>query len=340
MTFGSILRVLRHRNNLTQKELGIALGLSESTIGMYERGHREPDLETLESIADYFNVDMDYLTGRSPMELKDKIRNLRAEQHKTLEYIAKIVGVSKSTVRKWESGDIANMRRDKIAKLASALDTTPEYLMGWEIGNNIRYLRKSHGMSQEQLSDALGYKSYTTIQKWESGVSEPPLKIAHAIADIFHVDIDDLTKSDLSAPSHPLPGAFDVPATRRIPLLGRIAAGLPLYAEENIEGYIWTDKNHGAEYFGLRVSGDSMNAAGIKDGDIVVVRKQEELQPNEIGVILVDDGATIKRMQRKGSLVILNPQSTNPENTPQMYDLKEHTIKVIVKVVESRTEYI
>lgn len=208
------------------------------------------------------------------MEMKDKIRNLRAEQHKTLEYIAKIVGVSKSTVRKWESGDIANMRRDKIAKLASALDTTPEYLMGW----------------------------------------------------------DDNSK--------PIPGAFDVPATRRIPLLGRIAAGLPLYAEENIEGYIWTDKNHGAEYFGLRVSGDSMNAAGIKDGDIVVVRKQEELQPNEIGVILVDDGATIKRMQRKGSLVILNPQSTNPENTPQMYDLKEHTIKVIGKVVESRTEYI
>lgn len=217
MTFGSVLRVLRTRNNLTQKELGIAVGLSESTIGMYERGHREPDFETMESIADYFNVDMDYLTGRSPVERKHPI---------TLES------------------------------------------------------------------------------------------------------------------SQPIPGAFEVLATKRIPLLGRIAAGLPLYAEENIEGYIWTDKNHGAEYFGLRVAGDSMNAAGIKDGDIVVVRKQEELQPNEIGVILVDDGATIKRMQRKGSLVILNPQSTNPENTPQMYDLKEHTIKVIGKVVESRTEYI
>lgn len=216
MTFGSVLRVLRTRNNLTQKELGIAVGLSESTIGMYERGHREPDFETLEAFADYFNVDMDYLTGRSSVE-------------------------------------------------------------------------RIHPVTIEC--------------------------------------------------PQPIPGAFEVPATKRIPLLGRIAAGLPLYAEENMEGYIWTDKNHGAEYFGLRVIGDSMNAAGIKDGDVVVVRKQEELNPNEIGVILVDDSATIKRMQRKGSLVILNPQSTNPDNTPQMYDLKEHTIKVIGKVVESRTEY-
>lgn len=68
MLFGSVLRTLRKKNNLTQKELSEILGCSESTVGMYERGHREPDFETLESIADYFNVDMDYLTGRSSIE--------------------------------------------------------------------------------------------------------------------------------------------------------------------------------------------------------------------------------------------------------------------------------
>lgn len=66
------------------------------------------------------------------MELNEKIKMLRAKRNMTLEEVGNIVGVGKSTVRKWESGDIANMRRDKIAKLAEALHTTPAYLMGWD----------------------------------------------------------------------------------------------------------------------------------------------------------------------------------------------------------------
>lgn len=65
------------------------------------------------------------------------------------------------------------------------------------LANNIRYLRKKRGWSQDYLAERLGYKSYTTIQKWESGVSEPPLKKAHAIADLFGVDINDLTGTSI-----------------------------------------------------------------------------------------------------------------------------------------------
>ena len=68
MPFGSVLRYLRTRNNMTQRELADTLGVSESRIGMYERCQREPDFEMLEVIADYFNVDMDYLTGRTDVE--------------------------------------------------------------------------------------------------------------------------------------------------------------------------------------------------------------------------------------------------------------------------------
>ena len=68
MPFGKVLRNLREKNDLTQKQLASVIGVSESTIGMYERCQREPDFETLEAIADYFNVDMDYLTGRSDVE--------------------------------------------------------------------------------------------------------------------------------------------------------------------------------------------------------------------------------------------------------------------------------
>lgn len=65
------------------------------------------------------------------------------------------------------------------------------------LAQNIRYLRKKQGWGQDILAEKLGYKSYTTIQKWESGVSEPPLKVVHALADLFNVDINDLTNSDL-----------------------------------------------------------------------------------------------------------------------------------------------
>ena len=63
--------------------------------------------------------------------MAQKIKELRQEKRLTLEQVADVVGVGKSTVRKWENGIIANMKRDKIASLAKALGTTPEYLMGW-----------------------------------------------------------------------------------------------------------------------------------------------------------------------------------------------------------------
>lgn len=66
------------------------------------------------------------------MDLSEKIRTLRKKNGMTLEEVGRIVGVGKSTVRKWENGDIKNMRRDKIQKLAEALNVRPEYLMGWE----------------------------------------------------------------------------------------------------------------------------------------------------------------------------------------------------------------
>ena len=69
--------------------------------------------------------------------MSQRIKELRKEKGLTLEQVADIVGVGKSTVRKWETGMIANMKRDKIANLAKALDTTPAYLMGWDENENL-----------------------------------------------------------------------------------------------------------------------------------------------------------------------------------------------------------
>lgn len=86
-------------------------------------------------------------------ELSIKIRQLRMEQDMTLEQVAVIVGVGKSTVRKWETGMIANMKRDKIALLAKALSTTPAYLMGWDEDNATPIVEQQITKEEQMLLD-------------------------------------------------------------------------------------------------------------------------------------------------------------------------------------------
>ncbi len=121
-----------------------------------------------------------------------------------------------------------------------------------------------------------------------------------------------------------------------VPIIGRISAGLPILATENIEGYEFAPSSQikdGFDYFYLRVQGDSMNLK-FNNGDIVLVQKQDELENNEIGVILVNgDDATVKKYKSENGLVILEPMSTNPQNTVQIYNPKTIQIRIIGKVI-------
>jgi transcriptional regulator with XRE-family HTH domain len=88
------------------------------------------------------------------MDTGFKLKNLRLSQGLTLEEVGNAVGVGKSTVRKWETGDIANMRRDKIAKLANALHTSPAYIMGWTDDPN-PVIEKPAPIAESELDNAL-----------------------------------------------------------------------------------------------------------------------------------------------------------------------------------------
>lgn len=141
--FKDRLKELRQSARMTQKDLGQALEISSSTVGMYEQGERTPDIDTLESIADYFNVSVDFLLGRvkgqnslstagsCEMKVCELIKTRRQELGLTVREVAECVGVGASTVSRWESGHIANMRRDKIPKLAKVLDLDPNLLTGY-----------------------------------------------------------------------------------------------------------------------------------------------------------------------------------------------------------------
>lgn len=110
------------------------------------------------------------------MEMGEKIKYLRTRQGMTLEELGNRVGVGKSTVRKWETGAIANMRRNKIASLAEALNVSPSYLMGWEdeYNTNIDIKNNSGSVSTSFGSDSndSNTKTYTTNNYYSSPCSK------------------------------------------------------------------------------------------------------------------------------------------------------------------------
>lgn len=125
----------------------------------------------------------------------------------------------------------------------------------------------------------------------------------------------------------------------RLPILGRIAAGQPLLAVENREGELEIAPaslpGRGEDLFALRVRGDSMIQAHICEGDLVLVRRQDGAQPNDIVVAMVGSGdeaeATVKRFQRDGERVVLKPE--HPTMAPIVIDPREREFKIVGKVV-------
>lgn len=113
---------------------------------------------------------------------------------------------------------------------------------------------------------------------------------------------------------------------KRIPIVGTIAAGLPLLAQENIEGFEYVPDNLDVD-FCLRVKGDSMMNARILDGDLVFIRKQQEVENGEIAAILVGQDATLKRFYQTNGMVILRSENPNyPEMIYTKKDMKEVSI--------------
>jgi len=102
-----------------------------------------------------------------------------------------------------------------------------------------------------------------------------------------------------------------------IPLVGMVTCGKPILAVENIEAYIpYGVKGDPREYFFLRAVGDSMNKAGIDDGDLVLIKKQPDAEVGDKVVALIGDEATIKILKKGNDCVILEPRSTNPIHKP------------------------
>lgn len=121
---------------------------------------------------------------------------------------------------------------------------------------------------------------------------------------------------------------------RGIPIVGRVAAGVPITAVENLDGYLDFQEMFGptsAELFALEVHGDSMIDAGIWDGDFCIIRKQSQVENGQLGVAVVDGEATVKRIHREGGMMTLYP--ANEQYEPMSFDLRTEEVSIAGKVV-------
>lgn len=118
-----------------------------------------------------------------------------------------------------------------------------------------------------------------------------------------------------------------------IPIIGRVSAGSPILAEEYIEGTLTVDKSMVRQtegVFALRIKGNSMVDAGIKDGDFVIIQQQPQVNQGEIALVLIDNEATIKRVYINKNIIKLQPE--NESMPPIIVDPKEKDVSIIGKV--------
>ena len=220
-----------------------------------------------------------------------------------------------------------------------------------EIGKRIEYARKNYGIDRKTLAQLIGVAG-STITRYERGEIETiKLPIIESIANALHVNpMWMLGKSNLKQreansfditkdPSY-IPADFSnfIP----IPLVGTVRCGEPIFAETNIEAYIPTSPDSilpNEEYFWLKAIGDSMINSGIFEGDLLLIRKQSDVDSGCIAVIAVNgDTATLKRVIKKENAIILQPENTKYET--KIYVGEEMSIiHIIGRLMESKRKF-
>lgn len=189
-------------------------------------------------------------------------------------------------------------------------------------GSLIRLLREEKGLTQKELAKEVGTYE-TAISRYENDKAKPPIELAQKLAKVFEVSVDYLFKADAKPQdSHNIYNEVGIPVGAQIPIIGVIRAGVPIFAEENIEGYEFSTVSNPDEYFYLRVRGDSMIGAGIKDGSLALIHKQDFAENGQIVAVLVDgENATLKRFRQQGKTVLLQPE--NNEYDPIILPISE-----------------
>lgn len=228
-----------------------------------------------------------------------------------------------------------------------------------EFKDRMKLLREEANLTQDELAQKLEITK-AAISNYETGRRKPDYELLEKIGDFFNVDLlylfgkQDKKKADFydryerNVSKNPevarehlkefmelqkkLQLKYDAGINLfnydSIPLIGQIAAGSPILADVNIDGYFMIDSSIKAD-FGLRVQGDSMIDEGIFDGDIVFLRQQPTLENGEIGAVVIGEEATLKRFYRNDGFISLN--AANKEYQPMI--ITDGDIRIAGKLV-------
>ena len=239
------------------------------------------------------------------ISIGDRIKARRKELKMSVDDLAKRINKSRATVYRYENGDIEKLPTDVLYPLADALLTTPQFLMGWSSDPRRQKRKFIASFSSDKLHDAL----------------------SHYIDASIEDDVDKLLEEIVF----------------RIPIVRRVAAGVPFNSEEELLGYeeISEDMANSGTYFGLQIQGNSMEP-GIMDHDIVIVREQPDAEDGQIVVALVNgnDGCC-KRLKKyeDGSVALV---SDNPEYKPMYFngaEIDTVPVRIVGVVKELRRKF-
>ena len=213
-----------------------------------------------------------------------------------------------------------------------------------KVGQRIKARREELGISAEELGQKIG-KAKTTIYRYELGLIEKlPTSVLESIASALRTSPAYLMGwTDNITPTSSQPPAFDNIApihTQRVPMLGEIACGKPIWANEERESYVQAGVNLKAD-FCLTARGDSMIGARIHDGDIVFCRSQNMVENGEIAAVIIGEEATLKRIYYYPDKQKLVLQAENPKYEPFVYVGSElNEINIIGKAVAFQSDVI
>ena len=214
------------------------------------------------------------------------------------------------------------------------------YILMLELYKNIKRRRQQLKMTQTDLALKMGYADKSMIAKIEKGNVDLPQSKILAFANVLETTPGELMGWDYEAePTETVDNIYKLDKIK-LPFLGKVACGEPIFADEDRESYIMVGTDIGAD-FCLQCQGDSMINARIHDGDIVFVKKTDIVENGEIAVVIIDDEATLKRFfyYREQNLVILKPE--NPKYQDIILTGEQlNQVKVIGRAVAFQSDVI
>lgn len=200
------------------------------------------------------------------------------------------------------------------------------------VAANLKKYRLKNNLTQKNLGEKIGVK-HSTVSSWEKGTNSISINELVKICKLFGITLDDMY-SNVDKGIDPLQydNIFPI-TTQKIPLIGEIACGEPIVANEELECYVGVGESIKADYC-LRCKGDSMINARINDGDIVFIRQQPMVDNGEIAAVIIDDEVTLKRVYFKPerNMIILKPENTQYEDFVFIDEETEH-IRILGKAV-------